>query len=223
MSNQLTAIEVNNLQKRLTVLLNVLKMLSARGLIKKDNVMEKYESIKDTFSDNLIYKIKTDKGNNFALKFAPQNIKTINKALGVSDFLANYKNDNKIIIVTDINKKAYKQIMEFPNTEIFWHFEFMMNLIDHKYIPKHEVLPIGYHPEKFDPEGKYKDHEKFEDTYFVTKRECPKMDVTDPVARYFNLSPGQYVRIKRESTSSGYAPTYRIVVNAPISKLFDRF
>lgn len=223
MSNQLTAIEVNNQQKIFTVLLNVLKMLSARELINPNTIQDKYEKIKNIFSDDQIYNIKTDKGNNFVLKFAPQKITTINKALGVSDFLTNYKNDNKIVVVVDINKKAYKQIIEFPNTEIFWEFEFMMNLIDHVYIPEHTLLPIGYQPSNMDPEEKYKDHEKLEDIYFVTKRECPKIEVTDPIARYYNLIPGQFIRIKRKSMSSGYSPSYRIVVNAPISRLFDRF
>lgn len=220
MSNQLPAIEISNSEKNLIILLNVLKMLSERGLIKKENVEKKYESIKNTISSGMIYKVKTDVGQNYILKLVSQKITTINKALGVSDFLANYKDDNKIIIVEDINKKAYKQIVEFPNTEVFWKFEFMMNLIDHAYIPEHQVLPIGFHPDESNE--KYKNHEKFEETYFVSKRECPKLEVTDPVARYYNLVPGQYVRIKRESISSGYAPTYRIVINAPISKLFDR-
>lgn len=223
MSNYLTAIEINSNQKRLTILLNVLKMLSARGYIKKDNINKKYDTIKDKLTDELVFNIETDVKKKYNLKFVPHKITTINKAVGLSDFLTSNKNSYNIIIVDDINKKAYKQIMEYPDTEVFWNFEFMFNLIDHQYIPQHEVLPLGYHPPHFDVDNKYNNHEKFEDTYLVTKRECPKMEVTDPVARYYKLVPGQYVRIKRESIMSGYAPTYRIVVQSPLSKLFERF
>lgn len=215
----LSAIEINNDEQRFIILLNIIKMFSARGLIDENKIMNIYESTRNKFSDDLIYKFKTDKGNNIAIKFILQKITTINKSLGITDFLTNYKDYNKIVIVNDINKKAYKQIVEYQNTEIFWHFEFMMNLIDHKYIPKHELLPEEFYSDNTD----HKNHEKFEDIYLVTKRECPKIEVTDPVARYYNLKPGQYIRIKRESMSSGYTPSYRVVVNAPISKLFERF
>lgn len=225
MTNQsgITSIEINATQRRFTVLLNVLKMLSARGLIDKEQVNNKFEKMKNNFSDELMYKIETDDKNIIYLKFIPQKITTINKILGISDFLSTFKDNHKIIIVSDINKKAYKQIIEFPLTEIFWHFEFMMNLIDHKYIPEHTILPLGFQPSNFDTEGKYKDHEKFEDTYLVTKRECPKIETTDPVARYYNMVPGQYIRINRMSINSGYSPSYRIVVSAPIAHLFERF
>ena len=219
----LHAIEINNYDQRFTILLNVIKMLSARGFINENNITNTYDTVKDKFSDDQIYKINTDNGNNFAIKFILQKITTINKSLGINEFLEKFKDYNKIVIVTDINKKAYKQIVEYKNTEIFWHFEFMMNLIDHKYIPKHEILHEKYMINKDDLEEKYKNHEKFEDIYLVTKKECPKIEVTDPVARYYNLKPGQYIRIKRESISSGYAPSYRVVINSPISKLFERF
>ena len=95
----LHAIEINNYDQRFTILLNVIKMLSARGFINENNITNTYDTVKDKFSDDQIYKINTDNGNNFAIKFILQKITTINKSLGINEFLEKFKDYNKIVIV----------------------------------------------------------------------------------------------------------------------------
>lgn len=222
MQDKLINIQKSIKQIKETILLNTLKMLSARGLIKKDKVNNLYESIKDKLTDDLVYIINLDAGNKIVLKISNLKITTINKASGIIDFLSNYTDYQKIVVVKDINQKAYKQIVEYPNTELFWETELLHNLIDHDFIPEHIIMPIGFQPRIFDKENKYKDHEKIEDTYFISQKNCPQLKITDPVARYFNLSVGQYVKIIRPSINSGYSSSYRIVVYSPLSKLWDK-
>ena len=44
---------------------------------------------------------------------------------------------------------------------------------------------------------------------------------TDIVARYFNAKAGDIFRIKRPSTFSGESFHYRLVVESPISVIFE--
>jgi DNA-directed RNA polymerase subunit H (RpoH/RPB5) len=219
--SKLVTVEYNKNQQVDIILLNIIKMLSERGLLDKSEIEAKHNKLIKKNKSLLEYKIKTN-DNNFYIKFVNQKITSITKIVDLVTFLNENINNNKIIVVNNISKKAYKQIIEYTNTEIFWDFELMINLIDHHYIPKHVILPIKYQPNIFDKEQKYKDHEKIEDIYLVSKRECPKIEVTDPVARYYNMVPGQYVKIIRKSIHSGYVVSYRVVINSPISKLFDR-
>lgn len=228
-STKLDTIRINKNDEINVIILNVIKMLSSRGLIDNNNVQQKYDDIiklyninieggEKIYQDNVI-KIETNRVDTiFLIKILRYKITTINKQDSLINFLETNA-DNKIIIVDDINKKAYKQLIEYPKTEIFWHYELMINLIDHKYIPEHTILPDKYLPNKNDDE--YKGHPKFEDIYLAKKKDCPKLEITDPVARYYNLSAGQIVRIKRKSANAGYSISYRVVVNVPLSKLFD--
>jgi DNA-directed RNA polymerase subunit H (RpoH/RPB5) len=186
-------------------------MLVARKYIDDENIDKHYLKLKDKVDPDNLYTIKTDKGITFTIKFIQQKMTTINKIIGITDFLDSHTDTKKIIVVygENINKKAFKQIMEYPNTEIFWDHEFMFNIIEHSYQPKFEIMS----KEEID---------NFENTYIVTKREMPKMDKTDIIARYYNLNVGDIIRIIRPSTSSGYTISYRVIINSSIDKLFDR-
>ncbi len=222
MSNKLIAFEVSNQDRINIVLLNTIKMLSNRGLIDKKNIDARYAEIKDKTPDELMYDIKVDVGNNFIVKFMFFKVNTVNKVSSILETLLKFKNKNKIFVVEDINKKVYKQIMINPNIEIFWHYELMINIIDHVLVPEHTALPLSYLPKHLDPEGKYANSDKFSDIYLVTSSLCPKMEVTDPISRYYKYVPGQVIQIKRASLTSGYTISYRIVIHSSINKLFDK-
>ena len=192
-----------------TVLTNIIKMLTERKLILPQNEDKRIKELISTQSDDLTYKTSLDKydDNNdktFAIKLIPQKITAVNKASGISEFLNDFKNNPKIVVVNSINKKAKQFIsINFPKTEIFTEVELMINLIDYVLVPKHEVLS------KEEVENFYKE-------FNCKKRNMPKILYSEPVARYYNVKPGDIMRILRPSYTSGYSPAYRLVVKGEI-------
>lgn len=190
-----------------TILINTIKMLSERGLIKKNNLNEIIKKITTNIVDDMIYKItvddttSTDETNKiYVVKIILQKITSVGKTTGIIDFLNKYKDDNKIIIVKNINKKARQYIINnYTNAEIFLEEDLMINLIDHELVPKHVVLGSD--------EAKI-----FYEKYNCKKKNIPRMLSTDPVAKYYNMKPGQICRIIRPSETSGFVPSYRLVV-----------
>ena len=57
--------------------------------------------------------------------------------------------------------------------------------------------------------------------YNIENKFESKMLSTDVIARYFNAKPGDIFRIKRPSTFSGESFHYRLVVESPISVIFE--
>jgi DNA-directed RNA polymerase I, II, and III subunit RPABC1 len=192
---------------RKTVLTNIVKMLTERKLLAKDNLAANIEKVLSMQSDDMTYVIQLDEKNKtFAVKIVFQKITAINKSYGISEFLAYYKSGPKLIVVKDISKKAIQYILNnFSNTEIFLEKELMINVVDHVLIPKHEVLAK-------------EDVDVFFETYNCKKRNMPKILSTDPIAKYFNMKVGDICRITRPSDTSGFVPTYRLVVKGSLSK-----
>ena len=77
----------------------------------------------------------------------------------------------------------------------------MINLIDSVLAPRYELL-----------EKETDDFKNFCEMFQCKKRNIPKLFVTDPMARYYNLKKGDIVRVIQPSETTGYAARYRIVV-----------
>ena len=205
-SNKLIDIEINNENKVKVILLNILKMLKNRDIIDEDKIDDHYNKLLQNLNnDNKIFKIYSDKlKKNIFIKFLYISLTTIRKNPLIDEFFVTAKDGDKIIIVRDLKGKAYKQFLEYANTEIFWEEEFMINLVDHHIVPKHIVL-------------NEKDRNEFYNSYQVKKNNLPRMFNTDPVARYYNMEVGDIVKIERYSIASGIDISYRIVVPGSLS------
>jgi len=205
---QLLPIEINNEKKKNTVLTNIIKMLSERKIIKKEDIEKHIKKLISTQTDDLTYKVelpnyKSEDDRYFIIRLINQKITAVNKASGISDFLHNFKNNQKIIVVSSINNKAKQYINNnYPRTDIFLEKELMINIIDKVEIPQHVVLSTV-------------DAERVLQAYNAIKRNMPKILSSDPVARYFRMQPGQVCKIIRPSETSGKVPYYRLVVKAP--------
>ncbi|KAM7540160.1 hypothetical protein Aperf_G00000027821 [Anoplocephala perfoliata] len=101
--------------------------------------------------------------------------------------------------LTPAAKSAIAELANKYTLESFFENELMVNITEHHLVPQHNVLT---------------NEEKKEllDRYRLKESQLPKMQASDPVARYYGLKRGQVVRINRPSETAGRYITYRIVV-----------
>jgi DNA-directed RNA polymerase I, II, and III subunit RPABC1 len=204
---QLLPVEVNSEVIKNTVLTNAVKMLTERKLLLKENQQKNIDKLIATQTDDFIYKIKldspindTDEAAIFIIKIFNQKITAINKSSGIVDFLHEFKNNPKILIVKSINSKAAQHIVSsYPDSEIFTEKDLMINLIDHVSVPKH--IPLTK-----------EESEQIVIEYNAKKKSFPKMFDSEPVSRYYNMKSGDICRIIRSSETSCLVPYYRQVI-----------
>lgn len=210
---QLIPLEINAEKRRKEVLTNIVKMLTNRKLLKKENLTKNISDLIAQESDDNVYKIKLDfpevyydKANNiYYIKILNQKITGISKSSNIGDFIYSRKTAPKLIIASSISNKPLQQLKnEFMNTEVFSEHELMMDLVSHVAVPHHDMLTV--------------DETKIVlEDYFLKKREIPKMTVFDPVSKYYNAKVGQVFRIIRPSETSIQSVYYRIVIDGNLS------
>ncbi len=74
-----------------------------------------------------------------------------------------------------------------------------VDILNHMYVPEHVILP---------PDEAKAILEK----YHVKPEQLPKIRAADPVVRRIGAKPGDILRIKRQSETSGFTEYYRLVV-----------
>lgn len=191
------------------VLTNLIYMLTERGILKNENVEKNIKNIINDISEEKIFKIKSETSNTtYNVMIVNGKISTVNKIIGFDNFINLSNNQNRIFIGNNISQKAFKQFLEKKNSEVFFEKDLMINIIKHKYQPKFQLLSDEEKQQKLND---YNIENKFES----------KMLSTDAIARYFNAKPGDIFRIKRPSTFSGESFHYRLVVESPISVIFE--
>lgn len=196
-------IEKNDEDIRKTVLTNVIKMITARGILVEEDLEKNITDMLSQQSDDSIYKVKkVDNQIPIIIKLYPTKISSINKTSNIYEFLSKHNEFHKIIVAKDINDNNIKNIKStFPRTEIFLEHNMMINLLDNELVPKFMIMPQDSELYK-----------NFWNDYTVKKKQMPRMLVNDPVALYYNLKKGDLVKIIRPSESTGQSAAYRFVV-----------
>jgi DNA-directed RNA polymerase subunit H (RpoH/RPB5) len=203
------------------VLTTIVKMLSARKWLKLENLEENITNLTKQKSDDLIYKLKIDvnlsdvpfyldeneklpdsfNNNIVIIKFIQQKIIGINKSSIITDFISDYKNNHKILVVESISDKAKSQLYTLHHVEIFDEAFLMFNLLEHELSPQYEILTKEQIKE-------------FKDSFNIPENKMKRILDTDKASRYFNLKRRQIIRIIRNSEITGKSVDYRIVVRS---------
>ena len=127
----------------------------------------------------------------------------------------NVKVGRKILVVQDIKTNIYSRDVLSSSKmvgemEVFRTHELMNVLIDHIYQPK------------FEPYMTQTEMDEVMTNYQMNETDFPKMYVTDPIARYYDLKCGQIVRIERPSMVAVKSQYYRKVVESSIDNVFPK-
>jgi DNA-directed RNA polymerase I, II, and III subunit RPABC1 len=113
------------------------------------------------------------------------------------------KNISRAIIVvqTGMTPSAKQSLVDMAPKYILEQFmeaELMINITEHELVPQHIVMT---------PDEK----KELLQRYKLKDYQLPRIQLSDPVARYFGLKRGQVVKIIRPSETAGRYITYRLV------------
>ncbi|KAJ7220044.1 DNA-directed RNA polymerase RPB5 subunit [Mycena pura] len=101
------------------------------------------------------------------------------------------------LTMTSSARKVITAMAQQYRLEEFSESDLLVNIVHHTLVPRHDVLS---------PEEKKLLLEK----YRLKETQLPRIQLADPVARYYGLRRGQVVKITRPSETSGRYASYRI-------------
>jgi len=101
--------------------------------------------------------------------------------------------------ITPFAKQAVAEMSSEYAIEHFREAELLIDITEHQLVPQHQVL-----------DGKEKS--ELLARYRLKEFQLPRIQPTDPVARYYGMKRGQIVKIIRPSETAGRYVTYRICI-----------
>ncbi|KAG5142192.1 hypothetical protein JHK82_017887 [Glycine max] len=218
----------------------VMQMLRDRGFLVGDFEinMSKHE-FKSKYGEHMkredlvINKSKKDNSGDQIYVFFPDEPKVGVKTMKTYTNRMNSENVYRAILVTQTNltpfaRTCISEISSKFHLEVFQEAELLVNIKEHELVPEHQVLTDA---EKKTLLERYTVKETqdcnssiclqlsaeiltwcFIPNFCGGGSQLPRIQVTDPVARYYGLKRGQVVKIIRPSETAGRYVTYRFVV-----------
>lgn len=212
MSNQVVGGLSPEASKMFRVRKTCLKMLNKRGyIVDEEAINMSTDDFRTKFGENpsrenlTILVEKTDDPNDQLFVFFPEDEKVGVKP--IKTYCQRMKEENvmRAIIVVKINltpfaKAAVKEMsLRGYRVEYFRDSELLVDITEHKLVPEHIVLSMQQKQELLE-------------RYRLKPSQLPRIQLTDPIARYYGLKYHQVVKIIRPSETAGRYVTYRICV-----------
>ena len=192
----------------------VLEMLLDRGyMVDKSDIEQEEEAFYEKMGSNkpdreqlTLLVQKRDDPTEQIFVFWPVDAKVGVKPIKRFMQRMNEEDVKRAILVVQQNLTAFAksalteiQVQEGLTIEVFQESELLVNITHHVLVPQHIVLTKE---EKTILLRRYK----------MKESQLPRIQLTDPVARYYGLTRGQVVKIIRPSETAGKYVTYRMVV-----------
>jgi len=193
--NKLIDLTYSEQEKIEIIIKNFVIMLHNRNYFLNGNLEE---LIKDGIKNLANYETFVKYNNKlFFLKIISYKLNTIKKSEDIEKFLNNHIDDKKIFTIIQGSNKIEKQLLEYNNTEVFNDVDLLVNIIDNNLVPKHILLSD-------------KQSEEILTEYKIKKENLPRILSSDRIAKYYNVKPGQIVKIIRPSITAGEEIAYRV-------------
>ena len=107
-----------------------------------------------------------------------------------------------LVVKQGVTPFAKTALQEMASTYLIEHFrdaDLLVDVTEHRLVPAHALLS---------PE----DRQALLDRYKLRAEQLPRIQRTDPVARYYGLKVGDVVKIVRPSETAGRYVTYRVCI-----------
>ncbi|CEO97159.1 RPB5 like protein [Plasmodiophora brassicae] len=189
----------------------VAQMLSDRNyLVGTDDTQMTLDQFKSRFSDTpernkltMLCQKRDDPTDQIFVFFADEAKVGVKTIRGYAETMEQEKIFRAIVIVeagiTPFAKQVLVNLAPRLRMEQFHESELLVNITQHVLVPKHILLMPE---EKKTLLAKYK----------LKETQLPRIQTSDPIARYYGLVPGEVVKIIRPSETAGRYVTYRLVV-----------